>query len=121
MIGTFVAVESALATPRAVFFDWTTRSFRVAGWYERLSVPFEDLRAVRLTCLRNHGVRGTGQGANYNCEIYVDTETSRGPRRVLLVETEAFRDPDTPRRMALPLATELAAALRLPPPLIASS
>jgi len=119
-IGTFVAVETALSTPRAVIFDWTTRTFRVAGWYERLAVAFEDLTAVRLTYLKNFGVRGSRQGDLHNCEVYVDAKTSKGPKSVLVVETEAFSDPETPRRMALPLATALAAGLRLPPPLIQS-
>jgi hypothetical protein len=101
--------------PRRVTIDWATGKiglWRPGKWTE---IATYDATAVELVCLRHKPSRGP---TTYRCEVKVwrrDRDHDDEERATTLVETRSFAgDADTPYGHALPLATELAAALGVP-------
>jgi hypothetical protein len=95
---------------RTVSFDWAERRMEVRS-LRRRSYAFSQVRAVELKCVRTTG-KG---GGSYYCRLIVQVETPTETKSVELLWTEFYKyDPDTPYRMALPLATDLATALGVP-------
>jgi hypothetical protein len=101
--------------PRRVTIDWAQGQISFWRPGKRTAIPTYDATAVELVCLRHTPSKGP---TTYHCEVKVrrrDRERDNEERATTLVETRSFAgDADTPYAHALPLATELAAALRVP-------
>lgn len=109
-----VAVVSSL--PRTALFDWTTRLVEIRTLTKRRRIAFEAIQAVEMKAL-HHLSTGKSPRHYYWCEVglHVRSDTTGEVVYEALVATDRLTDdPDAPPRMALPLATELAAALRVP-------
>ncbi|HET7293405.1 MAG TPA: hypothetical protein VFM88_13350 [Vicinamibacteria bacterium] len=123
IVGTFglviglVALGGVLsALPRSVTLDWTAHTLTVGGLMRRSARPLSDIDELELKCVRTYH-RGGKNSASYNsyrCDVIghmrggsQEQETSE----VLVASAEFREDPDSPYRMTLPLATELADAL----------
>jgi hypothetical protein len=109
-----VAVASSL--PRTALLDWTTRQVELRTLTKRRQLAFEAIQAVEMKAL-HHLSTGKTPRHYYWCEVglHVRSDTSGDVAYEALVATERITDdPDAPPRMALPLATELATALRVP-------
>jgi hypothetical protein len=112
------AVKDAL--PRVVTLDWTASALSVGDLLRRRSLAFSDVIDLELKCVAAVYRRGSSSGMNeatyktYRGEViaHLRNPVGRGQHRETLISTDEFReDRDTPYRMALPLVTELAAAL----------
>ena len=109
-----VAVSSSL--PRTALLDWTTRKVEVRTLTKRRQIAFEAIQAVEMKAL-HHLSTGKSPRHDYWCEVglHVRSDTTGDVAFEALVATERLQDdPDAPPRIALPLATELAEALRVP-------
>jgi hypothetical protein len=105
-----LAVTSSAA--HTVVFDWSARRLLETSLFSRGSYDFSTLRAIELVCRRT---TGRGGGSCYCSLVAQVAEGGAKPRALDILSTEFCRyDPDTPYRMALPLATELAQALGVP-------
>jgi hypothetical protein len=98
-----------------VTIDWAAGKIGIWRPGRRIEIPTYDATAVELVCLRRRPSKGP---TTYRCEVKVwrrDREHDNEERATTLAETRSFAgDADTPYGHALPLATELAAALRVP-------
>jgi hypothetical protein len=100
-----VVATSAATT---VVFDWSERRLLRQSLLSRKTVAFSELRAIELECV-------AAEGRSYYCRLLVRLTTDLASSKpVEIVSTLLYPDPDTSYRMALPLATELAMALRVP-------
>jgi hypothetical protein len=109
-----VAVVSSL--PRTALVDWTRRLVEVRTLTKRRQIAFEAIQTVEMKAL-HHLSTGKSPRHYYWCEVglHVRSDTTGDVVYEALVATERLTDdPDAPPRMALPLATELAKALRVP-------
>jgi hypothetical protein len=109
-----VAVSSSL--PRTALLDWTTRKVEVRTLTKRRQITFGAIQAVEMKAL-HHLSTGKSPRHYYWCEVglHVRSDTTGDVAFEALVATERLQDdPDAPPRIALPLATELAEALRVP-------
>jgi hypothetical protein len=101
--------------PRRVTIDWAAGRIGIWRLGKRTEIPTYDATAVELVCLRHRPSKGP---TTYRCEVKVwrrDRDHDNEERATTLAETRSFAgDADTPYGHALPLATELAAALRVP-------
>jgi hypothetical protein len=100
--------------PRRVTLDWPARSLSVAGALATRNVAFSEIEAIELRARSFRSRHGQRQYVMYHwCEVRAILRGSAGPPAdELLAETRRYReDRVTPHVMAVPLATELAAAL----------
>lgn len=110
---------------RDVKLDWAGNRVRIRGAFLGETYALSDIRELELRSVRRY-VR-TGKTASYHyytCDVLAHLRPGAAPKAepLLLVATDSFReDPDTPYRMALPLATELAEALNVPHRVTAST
>lgn len=120
IIGALALAAVAHSLPRSVVLDWETGAFERRGLFARRRMALSDIRELELTGIRR---RHTSKSSSYHTYCYAvvahlrpdPAQPGGEPRRETLIETQACReDPDTPYRLALPLATELAAALAVP-------
>ena len=110
----WTCLQSAL--PRRVRLDWTTRTLHVETLRESRAIPLADVSDLEL----RHKSYSTGRVSggmirtSYSSQVRVGLRPPAAPADELLVETRSFRnDASAPREMALPLARELASALRV--------
>jgi hypothetical protein len=123
MFGLFLGSHAirviASRLPRSVKLDWEGRKLERRGLFRRRSLPFSEIKEVELRCIAQR-YRGSNMRLPYHkhrCEIVACLRTPEAGEPVgeTLVATESFtEDKETPYRMALPLATELAQALGVP-------
>ena len=109
-----VVVVSSL--PRTALLDWTARLVEFRTLTKRRQIAFEAVQAVEMKAL-HHLSTGKSPTHYYWCEVglHLRDQGSGALAYEALVATERVQDdPDGPPRMALPLATELAKALRVP-------
>jgi hypothetical protein len=102
------------ALPRRVDFDWPKATLTVGGWFRREEIPFAELALLDLTSKLAKSIRNRGITRYwYWCELsaHVKDSTSGTTRRMLLVTTRRSEDLNVPYDQALPLVTELSAAL----------
>jgi len=102
------------AQPRRLVIDWTAGTLVSRGWWSRRLVALDGISAIELRCVHvRYNSRSNGGGyIGYRCQLY---SLMRGAEPMLLINTKEFRDdPAAPYDQALPLATELAAALGVP-------
>jgi len=105
------AVASAL--PRSAVVDWSERSIRIRTLMKRMQIPFEAVSAVEMKCLHDVS-QGKVTRHYYVCEVGIhvrDPEKGTVAYQTLVATERVPDDPDTPFKMALPLATELAKGL----------
>lgn len=116
VIGGLAIAMIVSALPRRVALDWGARAITLAGLTSRKEIPFVDVSALELRCLRVYHSSKSSSYHSYHCEVrahYADPTTGQTKTEVL-VETNRFReDPDTPYQQALPLVTDLAGALHV--------
>ena len=110
----WACLQSAL--PRRVRLDWTTRTLRVETLRGSRAIPLADVSDLEL----RHKSYSTGRVSggmvrtSYWSQVRVGLRSPSAPADELLVETRSFQnDASAPREMALPLARELASALRV--------
>lgn len=119
-LGALAAAAVAASLPRSVVLDWEDGSLERRGVFKRRRFALADVRELELKCVRQHHSSKNSSYYSHRCALVVHLgpdpeQPARGPRVETLVETARFReDPETPYRMALPPATELAAALGVP-------
>lgn len=121
VVGTLALAPLAMAMPRRVVLDWSSRALTVEEWRKLRRVRFDDLIALRLKCLKNDGSGKRRRYDSYHCEVHASVRALKEPESVLLVATRKLDSPDTLCRQSLSLATELADALRLTRPTIEHS
>jgi len=120
VFGGLAILVVATALPRRVTLDWTSGRVEWRGAFRSRSVALSDVREIELRGIRQYHSSKNSSYHSYRCAVVAHlrpnpAEPAPGPGEAELVETDRFReDPDTPYRMALPLATELAAALGVP-------
>ena len=129
LMGLFVAwLASEFASAeagRAVKLDWARDCLKIRGAFLGKTYALSDILELELRPVRRQVRRGrTGSYHAYTCEVLVHLKpgaVSKGDP-LLLIETDSFaEDPDTPYRLALPLAVELAEALNVPRRVTAST
>jgi hypothetical protein len=110
----WACLQSAL--PRRVRLDWTTRTLLVETVRESRAIPLADVSDLEL----RHKSFSTGRAqggmirTSYWSQVRVGLRSPSTPADELLVETRSFEeDASAPRQMALPLARDLASALRV--------
>jgi hypothetical protein len=102
--------------PRRVRLDWGQGTLRVEAPRRRRTVPLAAIEAVeqRNKSYATGRVRGGMVRTSYWCQVRLRLREPADPRDELLIETRTFpEDKAAPRQMAVPLARELAAALRV--------
>jgi hypothetical protein len=116
LFGVIAMVAVASAVPRTVVVDWNKREVEVRRLMKRRRIAFEAIRSVEMKAL-HHLSSGRNPRHNYWCEVglHVRDEKTGDAAYEALVESERLQDdPDSPPRVTLPLATELANALGVP-------
>ena len=98
-----------------VVFDWTERRLRERRLFSQSSYDFSELRAIELKCVRTTGKGGGSCYCNLIVQLAAPDTDPKPPQAIEILWTKFYpQDPDTPYRMALPLASELAKALGVP-------
>jgi hypothetical protein len=99
-----------------VRLDWTTGTLHVETLRHRRAIPFAEISGLEL----RHKKYSTGRASggmvrtSYWSQVRACLRAPSDPSDELFVETRSFRnDASSPREMALPLARELASALRV--------
>jgi len=116
LFGVIAMVAVASSLPRTALVDWTTRQVELRTLTKRRQFGFEAIQSVEMKAL-HHLSTGKSPRHYYWCEVglHVRSDTTGDLVYEALVETERLNDdPDGPPRVALPLATDLAKALRVP-------
>ena len=101
------------ALPRSTRIDWSTRSIGLRAPRTTKRIPLESVRAVEMK-VRCHVTHGRNRRVEHSAEVGVLWRDPQAGTVVYepLVATLRFRgDVDTPYRLMLPLATELARSL----------
>jgi hypothetical protein len=114
IFGGLAALVVYTSLPRTVAFDWMERRLRIKGLFRQREYDFAELRSIELKATRYHhsSSKGSSSYTNYGCDLIAHAGDPAQPKAIELLSTTSFReDPDTPYRMALPLATDLAKAL----------
>jgi hypothetical protein len=110
----FVTAEGG----RTVKLDWAKGRLRIRGAFLGKAYALGDIRELELRSVpQTVRVGRNGSYLAHSCRVLVHLTSGAVPKDepLMLVETDSFReDPDTPYRLALPLATELAEALNVP-------
>lgn len=110
----FVSAEAG----RTVKLDWTEGRLGIRGAFLGKTYALSDIRELELRSVpRTVKMGRNGSYLAHSCQVLVHLTPGAAPKDepLMLVETDSFReDPDTPYRLALPLATELAEALNVP-------
>jgi hypothetical protein len=110
----FVTAEGG----RTVKLDWISDGLKIRGAFLGKTYALSDIRELELRSVpRTVRVGRNGSYLAHSCQVLVQLTPGAVPKDepLMLVETDSFReDPDTPYRLALPLATELAEALNVP-------
>ncbi len=116
IFGLVAAAAVGAALPRRVRLDWTAHTLEIGGLLRRSSRPLSDIGELELKCVRTYHSGGKNSSAynSYRCDVvgHMRGAAEGQPATEVLVATEEFReDADSPYRMTLPLAVELAEAL----------
>lgn len=109
------AVVSSL--PRSVSLDWTRGTVERRGAFKTRTFMLSEIRELELKCVRQYHSSKNSSYHSYRCEVvaHLRANPPEPARAETIVETTRFReDADSPYRIGLPLATELAAALGVP-------
>lgn len=110
----FVTAEGG----RTVKLDWASDGLKIRGAFRGKTYPLSDIRELELRSVpQTVRVGRNGSYLAHSCQVLVHLRSGAvlKDEPLMLVETDSFReDPDTPYRLALPLATELAEALNVP-------
>jgi hypothetical protein len=102
------------AFPKLVDIDWGTRKVTLKTLRRSLEIPFEALSGIEFKAVHSVSRGKNSTTHSYHCEIRALLRAGGVETSEELVRTSRFQsNPDEPYRMALPLATELAKALRL--------
>ena len=116
LFGVIAMVAVASAVPRTVVVDWNKREVEVRRLMKRRRIAFEAIQSVEMKAL-HHLSSGRNPRHNYWCEVGLhvrDDKTGNGTYEALVESERLQDDPDSPPRVTLPLATELANALGVP-------
>lgn len=116
IIGLLVAFLSGFLIrafgPKRTVISWRERTLAFKGWLGWRRVPFDELAAIELRCVREHHSSKHRSGNFYACEILAHFKVGSKPLEI--ANTESFsKDPETPYDNALPLVTELGRALAI--------
>ena len=116
IFGLVAVAAVGAALPRRVRLDWSAHTLEVGGLVRRSTRPLSDIAELELKCVRTYHRGGKNSSAynSYRCDVigHMRGGAEGQAATEVLVTTEEFReDADSPYRMTLPLAVELAEAL----------
>lgn len=106
--------------PRLVVIDWTTRTILIRRGFERTLIDFSEITALELQRdhgehLRNNSPETARAWHHSSLQVHVRDKDGQKRKPVELVRGRDYEnDAETPYRQALPLVTELAAAMGVP-------
>lgn len=106
----------SLLLPHTVVFDWSSREIRVATWFRKRVVAFDEIARLELEAKRIEVPSGDS-GSNIRFVAVLQAirrdQTGEGIAAFELVRTKTLRDADDALWMALPLLYGLADALEV--------
>jgi hypothetical protein len=114
IFGGLAAAAVYTSLPRTVTFDWMARKLTIRGAFRQSDYDFADIRTLELKGVKfHHSPKSGGSYWTYASALVANLGALGVETHAIeLLQTDSFReDPDAPYRMALPLVTDLAAAL----------